>query len=64
MKSKFMLQIAAGGLLGKGERDFLIPVTAISSVSSNRVVVDQTLDRIVISPAYDPKLTEICDHDY
>jgi hypothetical protein len=53
-----MLQIAAGGFLGIGERHFLVPVDALASVSDNEVHIDQTRAKIIDSPAYDPKLSE------
>jgi sporulation protein YlmC with PRC-barrel domain len=54
-----MLQVAAGGFLGLGERHFLIPVEAISSITPDAVRINQTRERIVNSPAYDPKLDQI-----
>jgi sporulation protein YlmC with PRC-barrel domain len=52
-----MLEVAAGGFLGLGERHFLLPVAAIASVSSTEVHIDQTSEKVVGSPAYDPKLS-------
>lgn len=51
-----MLQVAAGGFLGLGERHFLIPVEAVSSVTPDEVRINQTRERVVNSPAYDPNL--------
>ncbi len=58
------LQVAAGGFLGIGERTFLIPVDAVSGIADERVRVDQTRERIVGGPAYDPELTELPDDYY
>jgi sporulation protein YlmC with PRC-barrel domain len=51
-----MLEIRAGGMLGLGERHFLLPVDAVTSVDSDDVHVNETQDRISRSPAYDPSL--------
>jgi len=51
-----MLQIRAGGILGLGERHFLLPVDAITSVADDEVHVNVTLERIVGSPVYDPSI--------
>lgn len=50
------LHVAAGGFLGIGEKTFLIPVDAISSIEDEQVRVDQTRERIVSGPAYDPDI--------
>lgn len=51
-----MMQIKAGGFLGLGERHLLLPADAITEVTKTEVHVNVTLDRIVGSPPYDPKL--------
>jgi sporulation protein YlmC with PRC-barrel domain len=51
-----MLEIAAGGFLGLGERHFLVPVDAVTSVTKEAVQVNESRDRIVKSPSYDPPL--------
>jgi len=56
------LRVGTGGFLGIGGRRFLIPVDAVSRVDDERVHVDQTRERIVGAPAYDPDLTY--DQDY
>jgi sporulation protein YlmC with PRC-barrel domain len=53
-----MLEIRAGGFLGLGDRHFLLPVDAITSVAKDEVHVNETREHIVNSPAYDPSLTE------
>lgn len=58
-----MLQVAAGGFLGLGERHFLIPVEAVSKVTPEQVQVNQTRERVVNSPAYNPDLTKIADRE-
>ncbi|MGD0052611.1 MAG: PRC-barrel domain-containing protein, partial [Vulcanimicrobiaceae bacterium] len=51
-----MLEIRAGGFLGIGERHFLLPVDAIMKIDNDEVRVNETRERIVRSPVYDPKL--------
>jgi sporulation protein YlmC with PRC-barrel domain len=51
-----MLQVSAGGLLGLGDSHFLVPVEAIARFGSGEVQIDQTLDRVVHSPPYNPNL--------
>ncbi len=58
-----MLQVAAGGFLGLGERHFLVPVEAVSSVKEDEVRISQTRERVVNSPVYDPELTDMPSHD-
>jgi sporulation protein YlmC with PRC-barrel domain len=54
-----MLQIRAGGFLGLGERHFLLPVDTITNVTDAEVRVNETLEHIVGSPVYDPKLIAV-----
>jgi sporulation protein YlmC with PRC-barrel domain len=56
------LQVAAGGFLGIGEHTFLIPVDAVTRVDEEQVQVDQTRDRIVGGPKYDPDLVQAPDY--
>ncbi|HEX5497584.1 MAG TPA: PRC-barrel domain-containing protein [Thermomicrobiales bacterium] len=50
------LQVAAGGFLGLGERKFVIPIDAVTSVTPKDVRIDQTRQHLIGSPAYDPDL--------
>jgi sporulation protein YlmC with PRC-barrel domain len=59
-----MLEVRAGGFLGVGDRHFLLPVDAITSVTKSEVHVNQTRERIVHSPAYDPTLIETPTQEY
>jgi sporulation protein YlmC with PRC-barrel domain len=54
-----MLEVKAGGFLGLGERHFLLPVDAVTSVAKNEVHVNETLTRVEQAPPYDPKLLEL-----
>ncbi len=56
------LRVAAGGFLGLGERTFLIPVDAVARIDADHVHVDQTRERLVAAPAYDPTL--VAERDY
>ncbi len=59
-----VLEVAAGGFLGLGERHFLVPVEAVSGVTQDEVRIDQTREHVANSPAYDPTLTEMQTRDY
>lgn len=48
------LDIAAGGFLGLGERHFLIPIGAVREISEGRLVLNQSREKVVNSPEYDP----------
>ena len=56
------LHVTAGGFLGIGDETFLIPVDAITQIDDDHVHVDQTRDRIVEGPRYDPALAESPDY--
>ena len=48
------LEVSAGGLLGLGEKRFLVPVEAVSEVlREDRVVVAQKRQRVADSPLFD-----------
>jgi|SRR5580658_2395872 sporulation protein YlmC with PRC-barrel domain len=53
-----MLEIRAGGILGLGDKHFLLPVDAISKVGNYEVTVGDTRERVIHSPVYDPALIE------
>ncbi len=56
------LQIASGGILGIGERRFLVPVDAVLGMENDHLIIDQTGERVAGSPRYDPDL--IYERDY
>jgi sporulation protein YlmC with PRC-barrel domain len=58
------LQVGAGGFLGLGERQFLIPVEDVSRIAENAVHINHTREHVVKSPPYDPSLTTRRDSDY
>ena len=55
-------RLEAGGFLGIGEKTWLIPVDAITRIDADHVYVDQTRDRIIGAPVYDPNLAEKRDY--
>ena len=56
------LHVSAGGFLGIGDETLLIPVDAVTEIHDDHVHVDQTRDRIVEGPRYDPALVESPDY--
>lgn len=51
------LRVASGGFLGLGETKFMIPVDAITRITSDDVHIDRTREHVAGSPPYDPDLT-------
>ncbi len=47
------LDVGAGGFLGLGEKNFLIPVEAVREVNEDGVVVDQSREKVTTSPPFD-----------
>jgi hypothetical protein len=58
------MRLKAGGFLGIGEKSWLIPVDAITRVDKDEVHVDQSYDRIVSAPGYDPDVILKSSHTY
>ncbi len=50
------LDVGAGGFLGLGEKNFLIPVEAVREVNEEGVVVDQSREKVVDSPPFDTEV--------
>ena len=57
-------RVAAGGFLGIGEKKWLVPVDAIVRVDEDQVQIDQTRDRVVSAPVYDPDVIDQPSDDY
>jgi sporulation protein YlmC with PRC-barrel domain len=51
-KARF-LDVGAGGFLGLGEKNFLVPVEAVREVNENGVVVGQSREKVAGSPPFD-----------
>ena len=47
------LDVGAGGFLGLGEKNFLIPVEAVREVNEQGVVVGESREKVVDSPPFD-----------
>ncbi|MEO6876317.1 MAG: PRC-barrel domain-containing protein [Opitutaceae bacterium] len=58
------LRIESGGFLGIGEKKFLLPIDAISSIDQDHVHVDQTGEKIAGAPVYDPSIVSSANHAY
>jgi len=61
MKVRFM-EVGSGGILGIGEKTFLLPVDAITRIDSDHVHVNQSSQQVSGAPAYDPEL--VSEQDY
>jgi sporulation protein YlmC with PRC-barrel domain len=53
-----MLEVAAGGFLGIGERTFIVPVDAVTSIAGDTIHIDRTRDHVAGAPAYDPTIAQ------
>ena len=58
------LQVGAGGFLGLGERQFLIPIEDVTRITEGTVHINHSRDHVVKSPAFDPSLTTWRDSEY
>jgi PRC-barrel domain len=54
-KVRFM-EVGSGGFLGLGESKSLIPVEAITRVTSDAVYIGHTREHVAGAPGYDPEL--------
>lgn len=45
-----------GGLLGIGEKHFLVPVEAVSRIDSDHVHIDRIRENLASAPGYNPDL--------
>ena len=53
-----MIAIRSGGFLGMGDRHFLVPIHAIAEITNKEVHLNQTHERLLGSPVYDPSLQD------
>ena len=56
------LDVAAGGFLGLGEKRFLIPVEVIREVTEDRLVVDQSREKVAGSPPFSTDVVPAPSH--
>jgi sporulation protein YlmC with PRC-barrel domain len=59
-----MLEVRVGGFLGVGDHHVLLPVEAITAVAKHEVRVNESRDRLVHSPAYNPELIDAPENDF
>ena len=52
------LVVEHGGFLGFGEKNTLIPVDAVTTITASEVVIEQSRDRVAAAPGYDPDLVD------
>lgn len=52
------LRVEHGGLLGIGEKHFLVPVNAIAAVDAENVRIDRPSGKMHTAPGYDPNLVK------
>lgn len=50
------LRVAQGGFLGIGEKHYLVPVDAVTNVTSDVVTLGSKHDQVSRAPDYDPEL--------
>lgn len=60
-KVRFM-EIASGGILGIGEKTFLMPIDTITKIDEKHVHIDRTHQAVSAAPAYEPKM--VSERDY
>ena len=59
-----LMQVGAGGFLGLGERQFLIPIEDVTRTTESAVHINHSRDHVIKSPDFDPSLTTWRDNDY
>jgi sporulation protein YlmC with PRC-barrel domain len=52
------LRVTHGGILGFGATPSFVPVEAVTRVTEDEVLIDQSSDRISKAPRYDPELVD------
>jgi sporulation protein YlmC with PRC-barrel domain len=56
------LDVGAGGLLGIGEKHFMIPVEAVTDVGEHGVTIEQDAERVIGSPPFDTNVVDTADY--
>lgn len=56
-KVRFLV-IEHGGFLGMGESKTLLPVQAVTKITHDKVLIDQTRERVASAPGYVPHLVD------
>ncbi|MFK7603629.1 PRC-barrel domain-containing protein [Deinococcus sp. SM5_A1] len=58
------VQVGAGGVLGIGEREFLVPIEDVTSTSPDGVRINHSRDHVISAPPYDPRLVPKYNRDF
>jgi sporulation protein YlmC with PRC-barrel domain len=58
------LRVEAGGFLGLGNTHVMIPVDAITSITTDEVTIDRGGEHLHGAPRYDPALVDDTDEPY
>ncbi len=58
------LRVEAGGFLGLGTTHVMIPVEAITNITTDAVTIDREGEHLHDAPRYDPDLVEDTDKQY
>jgi sporulation protein YlmC with PRC-barrel domain len=58
------LQVSAGGFLGIGEREFLVPIEDVTSVSPAKIHINHSREHVIGAPHFDPALTTQRPRDF
>ena len=58
------LQVGAGGFLGIGEREFLVPIEDVTSIFPAEIHINHSRDHVIGAPTFDPALTRARSRDF
>lgn len=58
------LQVGAGGFLGIGEREFLVPIEDVTSVLPAEIHINHSREHVIGAPHFDPSLTRKRNRDF
>jgi len=58
------LQVKAGGFLGIGEQEFLVPIEDVTRTEPAEIHVNHSREHVIAAPHFDPKLTTQRTRDF
>ncbi len=58
------LQVGAGGFLGIGERELLVPIEDVTSTGPAEIHINHSREHVIAAPHFDPKLTSRRDREF
>ena len=58
------IQVGAGGFLGIGEREFLVPIEDVTSIFPAEIHINHSRDHVIGAPTFDPALTRARSRDF